>query len=119
MIEQLWCDDGQLDAAEDAALRAIDLFPEKGEESQVRDRRRVLGLIYQSKGETGKAIPHFETSLGIAPPFGWHDQQSWIRHSLAELLFDKGRSENADPYVEHAESLVAINPHHLGRAVEP
>jgi tetratricopeptide (TPR) repeat protein len=42
---------------------------------------RLLGDIHYSKGETEKAIDHFETALGIASSFNWHDQLFWIHIS--------------------------------------
>ena len=58
--------DKQLDAADEAVSRAIDLLPEEGEQFLVCDGHRILGNISRSKGNTGKAIHHFEVALGIA-----------------------------------------------------
>lgn len=46
--------DKQLDAAENAASRAINLVPEKGQEHSLCVLHRILGKIYQSKGENRK-----------------------------------------------------------------
>jgi tetratricopeptide (TPR) repeat protein len=54
--------DNQLDAAEEAAFRAIKLLPEKGNQYRVCESHQILGEIYESKGETEKAIHHYETS---------------------------------------------------------
>jgi len=53
----------QLDAAEKVASRAINFLPESGEEYRVCGCHRILGRIYRSKGETEKAIHHFEVAL--------------------------------------------------------
>ena len=68
LIDLAWLmhDDKQLDAAEEAAFRAIDLLPEKGQQSRAGYSHRVLGSIYRSKGETEKAIHHLEVVLEIA-----------------------------------------------------
>ena len=41
--------DNQLDAAEEVALRAINLLPEKGKEFRVCESHRALGHIYQDR----------------------------------------------------------------------
>jgi len=51
-------DDNQLNAAEEAASRAIDLLPEIGEQFLVCGSHIVLGKVYRSKGETEKTIHH-------------------------------------------------------------
>ena len=62
-------DDEQLDAAEAAALRGIELLPED-EQYRVCQGRRLLGDIYTSKGKTEKAAHHFKMALGIATTLG-------------------------------------------------
>jgi len=110
--------DDQLDAAEKAALRAIDLFPEKGQEILVCQCRRVLGHIYRSKGKKKKAIHHYETALGIASSFGWDGELFWIHCSLAELFSAQGRFDDAHAHNEHAKSHAANDEYNLGRAME-
>ena len=70
-LTQLLYEDKQLDAAEEAALRAIHLS-DKGKQLPVCERYRLLGKICHSRGETEKAINHFETALGIASTLNWH-----------------------------------------------
>jgi len=72
-------DDKQLDAAEEAASRAINLLSDKKEQFTVCECHRLLGNIYHSKGRTEKAIGHFEAALGIASPFNWHNQLFWTQ----------------------------------------
>ena len=64
---RLLCSDQQLNAAEEALSRAIDLSSDKGDQLMLCMSHRVLGTISRSKGETEKAIIHFETALGTAP----------------------------------------------------
>jgi len=110
--------DGQLDAAEEAALRAIDLLPEKGKQFRVCDSHRVLGNIYQSKGDTEKAIHHFEVALEIASPLNWHGTLFWLHYELAGLFWDEDRLDDAHAHIEHAKSHTAGNSYHLGLAIE-
>ena len=110
--------DGQLDGAEEAALRAINLIGEQGSRYQLCKSHRVLGQVYQSKGETDKAISHFETALEIATPSDWHSILFWTHESLAQLFCDDGRFEDAQAHVEHAYSNTANSSYNLGRATE-
>jgi len=111
-------DDGQLDAAEKAAFRAINLVPEKGNESLVCGCHRLLGEIYRSKGEREKAIRHFETGLGIAASFCWHEDQFMAHRSLAELFLDEGRFDDASAHIEQAKSHTVNDAYNLGYAME-
>ena len=110
-------EDKQLDAAEEAAFRSIDLLPENAQ-IQVCQGHRALGDIYRSKREVEKSITHYKTALGIADFFRQHIEQFWIHHSLAELFRDQGRFDEAHAHVERAESLTGSDAYDLGRAVK-
>jgi tetratricopeptide (TPR) repeat protein len=114
----LFQSDKQLDAAEEAAFRAIDLLPEKGEQFLVCKAHRVLGNVYRSKGETKKAIHHFELVIGIASPFDWHHHLFWVHYALAGLFRNEGRFDDAHAHVERAKSHTADSVHNLGLATE-
>jgi tetratricopeptide (TPR) repeat protein len=111
-------DDGQLDAAEEAASRATDLLPEEGEQFQLCQGHRILGNIYKSKGDTEKAVYHFEVALEIASSLNMVDQLFWIHYALANLVFGQGRFDDAHAHIEHAKSHAINNAYHLGRAME-
>ena len=126
-IEQAWCsselawllfDSGQLDAAEAAASRAIDLVPEKGQEHLVCRSHRVLGKICGSKGEKEKAIHHFETALGIVSPFNWHDELFWIHYHLTDLFLNENGFTEANTHIEQAKLHAVNNAYRLSRAME-
>ena len=110
--------DGQLDAAEEAAFRAIDLLPEEGEQFLVCESHRALGNIYRSKGDTEKAIRHFEVALEIKSPLDRHDVLFWLHYELAGLFRDEDRFDDAHAHIEHAKSHTAGNSYHLGLAIE-
>ena len=110
-------EDEQLDAAEEAASRAIDLFPEKGKESQVTDCHSVLGYVYRFKGEIGKAIHHYETALEMSSSFGWDDRLFWTHYDLARLFSDQARFDDANAHIEHATSHTGNSAYNLGRAM--
>ena len=117
-LARLLDSDKQLDAAKDAAFRAIALLPEKGEEYRACRSHRALGTVYQSKGKTEKAIYHFEVALGIASPFNWHDDLFWIHYDLAGLFRRKHRFNDAQSHIECAKSHTVNSPYHLGYATE-
>ena len=117
-LARLFCDDEKFDAAEEAASRAISILPGKGEEHKVCNSHRALGEIYRSKGETEKAIHHYEVALGIASPFKWQDLLFWIHYSLACLFRGEGRLDEAQAHAEHAKSHTACGAYYLGRVTE-
>jgi len=111
-------DDKQLDAAEEAASRAIDLFPDEGEQFQVSKGHRVLGYIYGTRGDTEKAIHHFEVALGIASSFNMVHQLCWVHYSLGLLFFWEHRFDDAHAQIERAKSHAIDDAYSLGRAME-
>jgi tetratricopeptide (TPR) repeat protein len=109
--------DNQLNAAEAAASRSIGLLSDS-EQYLACQGHRVLGDIHHSKGETEKAINHYETALGIASSFNWHDQQFWIHYALAGLFYDQGRFDDAHARTERAKSHTVNDTYSLGCAME-
>ena len=120
LIRLAWllCEDKRLDAAEEAASRAIGLFPERGEEYRVCQSHRTVGDIYRSKGKTEKAIHHFEAVLAIASSFDWHEEPFWIHYRLAGLFHDQGRFDDAQIHAGRAKSHTANSVLNLGYAME-
>jgi len=111
----LWNDD-QLDAAEEAASRAISLLPEQGEQFLTCQCHRILGEIYGSKHNTERAVHHLEVALGIASPFNWHQQLFWIHYRTANLSSIQGRFDDAGTHLERAKSHALGDPLCLGIA---
>ena len=116
-LARLLLRDGQLDAAEDAALRKMDLL-EKGEEFQICQSHLLLGEIYRSKGERQKAIGYFETTITIATPFNCRDELFWAHYNMAELSCDEHGFDDASTYIGQAKSHTAHDAYLLGHAVE-
>ena len=106
-----------LDAAEEAGSRAIDLLPEKGEEYLVCRAYQVLGEIYQSRGETKEVIHHFEVVLGVASSLDMVEQLVWANHSLAEAFSEQGKFEDAQTHLEHAQSHAVNHTYLLAQAI--
>ena len=110
--------DKQLDAAEEAALRVINLPSDKGNQFETCECYRILGNICRSRGETEKAIDHFETALGIASSSNLHSLLFWNNYSLAELFLGEKRFDDAHAHVERAKPQAINEPYNLGRAME-
>ena len=113
----LLCDDGQLDAAEETGLRAINLLPEKGEELCVCQAHRALGDIYISKGKKRKAIHHLEMALGIASSLNVVEQLFWVHCDLAQVFCGGYKLTSAQTHLERAKSHAVNNPYLLARAM--
>ena len=109
--------DKQVDAAEKAASRAIDLVSGKGQEYLVCQLHRGLGSIYQSKGEREKAIHQFQTSLEIATPFNWHDELFWNHYNLADLFRTEDEFDTANVHIEQAKPLAINETYKVARAM--
>ena len=116
-LAYLLSEDKQLDAAEEAASKAIDLSDE-GDQFRVGGCYQILGGICCLRGETEKAINHFEAALGIASSFNWHDHLFSGHYSMAKLFFDKDRFDEAHAHIERAKSHAINNPYYLGRTTE-
>jgi len=113
----LFHDDKQLDAAEEAGSRAIDLLSDKDEQYLACGSHRLLGNIYRSKGEAEKAIHHLEVALGIISSSSWDDQLFLVHHDLAYLFLEEGKFDDAQAHLEHAKSHTVNYTHYLGRAM--
>ena len=107
----------QLDAAQDAASGAINLW-EKGQEFGICQSHRLFGEIQSSKGERKRAIHHFEVALGIASRFEWHDEMFWIHDSMARLFYNEDELDDAQAHVTQAESHAVDDKYRLGHAME-
>jgi tetratricopeptide (TPR) repeat protein len=109
--------DGQLDSAEEAASRAIDLLPEKGQEYNLCQFHLGLGDIYRSKEEPEKALHHLEIALGIASTFKWQSQLLRVNQVLALLFIDNHKLDDANAYIEQAKSHAHNDAYNLGRTM--
>ena len=104
----------QLDAAEEAVSRALDLSSSEGDQFQVSQCHYLLGNIYRSKGESESATDRFETALGIASRFDWPDWQFWCHYSLAMLFFDEGRLNDAYTHIGYSMSHAVNDAYNSG-----
>ena len=115
LVDLAWLlyDDEQLDAAEEAAFRAIEL--EGGEKYLVCGSHCVLSYVYRSKGEREKAVHHLWEVLRIAYFLDWHSQLAATRCPLAlPLVPTEGKS---DTHGERAKAHAVDSADHPGRAM--
>jgi len=108
--------DKQLDAAEEAASCAIELISEKGDQLQICRGHRIIGDIYESKGEAEKAIHHLEIALGIASSLNLASQLFWVHFSLTGVFSGEGRFSDAQAHIERAKSYAVNDAYLLARA---
>jgi tetratricopeptide (TPR) repeat protein len=109
--------DNQLDAAEEAATRSINLIPGTGEQFPIWQGHCVLGGVCHSKGKTEAAANHFNTAVRIATSSDWRSEQFSVLYSLAELFYDQGNFEGAHACVGCARPNTNA-PYYRGRAME-
>ena len=115
VLASLLDEDKQLDAAEEAASRAIDLS-ENRDQHKLCQSHHVLGYIHQSKGNREKAIQHFEASLRIASPLNLRRRLSKGHLALADLYLEEGKLSDACTHVEQARSRAGDDMPLLGCA---
>ena len=120
LVQLAWLlfDAKQLDDAEEAASRAVDLITERDQRFLACQLRRVLGRIHQSKGEKEKALHHFDTALGIASPLDWHEELFWIHLSLAELFGSEDEFDDANAHIGQAKLHAVNDAYRLGRTMD-
>jgi tetratricopeptide (TPR) repeat protein len=118
MLTWLLFEDKQLDAAENAASRAIDLVSGKGQEYHVTRLHRVLGKVHYSKGRKEKAIHHYNTALEIASPRNWNDELFWTHFDMAVLFLDEREYDEAHTQIERAKSYAVNDVYTQGRAMK-
>ena len=115
LLARLLCDDGQLEAAEEAAVQSSKLFPEKGHEYEICKSNRTLGDVYRFNGQRDKAIHQYQVALGMASSFNWRGQQFGINLSLSELFLAEKKFDDALAHVQQAKSHALHNLYYLGR----
>jgi tetratricopeptide (TPR) repeat protein len=84
----------------------------KGKNFCCKSHRR-LGNIHTSKRESEKAIHHFEAALRIASTVGWPEELVLINFHLAILSHFEDRLDDANAYLNQAESYT-VDPYNLG-----
>ena len=116
-LASLLYEDGQLDAAEEASLQAINLFSIEDNPLSICECYRILGNICRSKGKIEQAINHFRTALKIATTSGWQNKLFWIHLNMTNLFLGENRFDEAQVHIEHAKSHAINDTYLLARAI--
>jgi tetratricopeptide (TPR) repeat protein len=109
--------DGQLEAAKGTASRAIALLSKRNQQFLLCECYRLLGNVYHSEGDRGKAIEHLEVALVIAS-LNLHDQVFRIHATLVVLFTEGGRLDDACAHFELAKSHAASNALNVAHVME-
>ena len=105
----LFADINQLNLAEEAASRAINLILYKSYTYQNYEIYHVLGHACESRGETDAAITHLEEALGIASSYDWLKRQTETRHCLLLLFLREDRFDDAQVHLEALKPLCSTH----------
>ena len=114
----LLLEDKQLDAAENAASRAIDFLSGEDQEYLVAHLHRGLGKILYLKGRKEEAIHHLNTALEIASRHHWHDHLFWVHYSMADLFLGAHEYDETHTHIEQSKSYASGDGYKLGRAMQ-
>ena len=112
-----FANDNQLDAAEKAANRAINLHSGEPKPSRVCFHHYILAQIRYSQGETEAAISHYDTALEIASSSNLQGHQAFICQALVGTLLKQERFEDVQVYLERLKSHTVNYPLLLGIAM--
>ena len=111
----LFVEDDQVDAAEEAASRAINLFSGEPRQSQIYQHHHILGHISHSRGEMDAAFGHLDRALRVASSLNSHSHRSTpILHCLVQLLLKEGRLDDARVHLERLKSHGVNNIFSMG-----
>ena len=108
--------DDQVNAAEEAASRAISLSDEP-KQRHVCIHHHILAHICQSRGEKEMAINHLNTAFRIAVSLNLWDEQAKILVCLVKLLHEAERFDDAQVHLEYLKSQAGSDPFNLGYAM--
>jgi tetratricopeptide (TPR) repeat protein len=87
--------DNQLDAAEEAASRSINLLPDGSKHFLVCQAYCILGGVCYSRGGAEAAANHFNAAVELASSSDWRSEQFSVLYSLAELFIEQGNFDGA------------------------
>ena len=113
----LFVKDNQVDAAEAATSRAIDLPPDGPSQSQLNRYHHALGHISHRRGETEAAIDHLTRALEIARSLNSQHRQTGILGCLLGLFLEEERFDDAQVHLEQLKLHAASYPIHQGVAM--
>jgi len=107
----LFVKDDQVDAAEDANSRAINLSSDGLSQSQLYNHHHNLGHICECRGETEAAIDHHMKALEIAHSLNSLDKEAWMLGCLMNLLLEEERFDDAQARLEQFKLGAVDDPY--------
>ncbi|KAF9779624.1 hypothetical protein BJ322DRAFT_1113424 [Thelephora terrestris] len=111
---------GQADCCNYLAFALFDdgQIIDQGQQSLVCESHQALGVVYNSKGDTEKAIHHFEKGLEIASAFSRPDLLFEIRFDLALAFCGQGKFNDASAHLGQVKLDAGNSLYYLGSATE-
>jgi tetratricopeptide (TPR) repeat protein len=91
---------------------------DQGQQSLVCESQQTLGVVYNCKGETEKAIYHFEKGLKIASAFNCHNLLFEIHFDLVKVFCRQGRFNDANAHIGQLKLDAGNNLFDSGNAME-
>ena len=98
--------EGNLDAAEDSFTEALDLYREVGFESGIAWGLKHLGTLAWKRGDLAQAQERYREAVKILKKLGDRAYLCEAQRSLAELLVDDGRIDEAERFALEARETV-------------
>ena len=98
--------EGNLDAAEDSFTEALDLYREVGFEAGIAWGLKHLGHLAWKRGDLPQAQDRYREAVKILKKLGDRAYLCEAQRSLAELLVDDGRIDEAERFALEARETV-------------
>ena len=96
---------GELDKAEEHFMRALEVYINKGDKSEIGSTKHRLGMLANRRGEYEKALGHFKEAQEDFDTVGDIFKSSKNLINLGETYFNMGDTEKALENYEKAESI--------------
>jgi class 3 adenylate cyclase/tetratricopeptide (TPR) repeat protein len=98
---------GDYDEAEEWLTRALDLFTETGSQRGIAATSKVLGRLAWRKGDPRRAEKLFRESIRLLAPMQERGTLCESQRSLAQLLLELGRIDEAEKYALASRETVS------------
>ena len=116
LLARSLCDDGQLDAAEEAAICSNELLLKIRGVHMTSYSQLTLGDIYLSKGQKERAIYHLKMALRIASFLNWKSHLFLVHLSMAEYFLSEDEFNDGYVHIKQAKLYAADAPYDLATA---
>jgi class 3 adenylate cyclase/tetratricopeptide (TPR) repeat protein len=100
--------EGHLEQAEEAAQESVQLFSEAGAVWAVARALNIAAWVSWGSGNIEKAEKQFRESIRLLKPIGDRATLCESQRGLAELLLERGRTEEAERFALEARETVGL-----------